>query len=102
MTTILKERMAKKKTPLPKIQPPEEGKKKRSTWIRNAIIAGTFAAIALLSVVTKEPDGVWPDSKIIITRIALLSLTTALYFFMLFWTRPNKKEEKEKAKPGKK
>lgn len=83
--------MAKKKTTPPLSLEPSEKKADKTKLIEAAMIAGTFVAIALLSVVTEGPGDTWPDWRIILTRIALLSVTSAIYFYMLLSTRTNPK-----------
>ena len=102
MATITREKMAKKKITPPAGLERLEKAPNKSQWIRAAIIAGTFAAIALLSVVTQGPGETRPDWQIILTRIALLSVTTVIYFYMLFSTRLNRKDDTQQEKPKKK
>jgi hypothetical protein len=102
MATTTKERMAKRKTPPPKTTAPEAAEKKWKKWIRPAIIFGTFASIILLSVFTQGPNDAWPSWQLILTRIAFLAVSTALYFFMLFRTQSERKKEHQKTKPKKK
>jgi len=103
MAISLKELMIKRKSPAVKPERTEAEKKKRSKQIGIAIIVATFAAIVILSIVSQgDSDGV-PEWNVIVTRVVLLSVTTAVYFFMLFRSISGGKKTEEKERPkGKK
>ena len=87
------------KKELPKEGAPNNNK---ATLIKVIIIAGTFAAIAALSIVTKGPNNGWPSAGVIAARIVLLSACTVVYFWMLYHTRASRQNEKQKTQTGKK
>lgn len=90
--------MAKKQTLPEKIEPTNN----KSKLIKTLIIAGTFAAIATLSIVTQGPGDGWPSAGVVAVRIVLLSACTAIYFWMLYHTRASRQNEKQKPQTGKK
>ncbi len=90
--------MAKKK-PEPEKPAKKEPVKNRSKIIKALIIGGTFAAIAILSIITQGPGGARPAPGVIAMRILLLSVCSALYFWMLYYTQSSR--QNDKGKPGK-
>lgn len=94
--------MAKKKIITQKAGETGEPSEKKVTWIRIAMLLGTFGAIVLLSIITRGPHGSSPAANVIFMRILLLSVTSALYFFMLYHTHANGKAERNKQKRDKK
>jgi hypothetical protein len=89
--------MAKKA--LPEKSEPANNK---APLIKIIIIAGTFGAIAALSIITRGPNDGWPSLGVIAARIVLLSACTVVYFWMLYHTRASRQNEKQKPQTGKK
>lgn len=90
--------IAKKKAP-----PEVAGKNNnRGTLIKALIIGGTFAAIAILSIVTQGPGDGWPGAGVVALRIILLSACALVYFWMLYHTRARRQNDEQKSQPGKK
>lgn len=87
-----------KKT-IPEKTEPRNGK---ARLIKALIIAGTFLAVAALSIVTRGPDDGWPSPGVIAARIVLLSGCTVVYFGMLYYTRASRQNQKPKQLSGKK
>ena len=98
--------MAKKKSPPKKVEKKPEPEIEKnggsSGLIKILIIAGTFFAIAALSIVTKGLDNNWPSVNVVAIRIVLLSLCTVVYFLMLYRTRASRQNEGPKPQTGKK
>jgi len=80
---------------------PEAGNNK-GKLIKVLIIAGTFIAIVVLSIVTQGPGSGWPAMSVIAIRIALLSLCTVIYFLMLYYTQASRAKDTQKPQTGKK
>jgi hypothetical protein len=70
-------------------------KNNRGKLIQALIVVGTFAALAVLSIVTQGPHDTRPSAKVVIVRIVLLSVLTALYFAMLYYTMGNHRGKKK-------
>ena len=79
---------------------PEAGNNK-GKLIKMLIIAGTFLAIAVLSIVTQGQGGGWPAASVIAIRIALLSLCTVIYFLMLYYTQASRAKDTERERIAK-
>ena len=111
--------MAKKKHPVkkhpvkkpspekPSVRKPEqkiepEAETASGGLIKMLIIVGTFAAILLLSIITKGADDGWPSAGVIGARIVLLSACAAIYFGMLYYTRASRRNEEPKPQAAKK
>ena len=77
--------------------PPDKTRQKnnRGKLIQALIVAGTFAAIVLLSIVTKGPNDARQTTNVIIVRIVLLAGLTVLYFVMLYYTMGNHRGKKK-------
>jgi hypothetical protein len=89
--------------PVPeKVAPGPEPANGRATLIKTIIIVGTFAAIAILSIITQGAGNARPGIGIIAARIVLLSACTALYFVMLYRTRVSRRNEEQKRRTAKK
>jgi hypothetical protein len=93
--------MAKKVLPEVLPETNEQGNNK-STPIKALIVAGTFLAIATLSVVTRGLNDARPSAGVIAVRIALLSACTVVYFGMLYHTRASRLKDKKEPATGKK
>ncbi|UCD59130.1 MAG: hypothetical protein JSV16_08585 [Candidatus Hydrogenedentota bacterium] len=74
----------------------------RNKLVKALIIGGTFAAIAILSIVTRSPGNAWPSLTVVAIRIVLLSACTAVYFWMLYRTKTNRQNDKQKPQAGRK
>ena len=74
----------------------------KGALIKAIIIAGTFAAIAILSIITRGANDGSPSAGVIAARIVLLSACTVVYFGMLYYTRTSRQNEKQKPVAGKK
>lgn len=90
--------MAKTKT-IP--QNVEQKTSERGRLYQILIIAGTFIAIVVLSVVARGPGGEWPGPGVVAIRIALLSFFTVVYFWMLYHTRVSRERENHKPRDEK-
>ncbi len=84
--------------------PPDKPKQKnnRGKLIQALIVAGTFAAIVALSIVTGGPHDTRPSTNVIVVRIVLLAGLTVLYFVMLYYTMGNHRSKKKDSQPDKK
>ncbi|GAB4350139.1 MAG: hypothetical protein Kow0099_33540 [Candidatus Abyssubacteria bacterium] len=86
--------MAKVK-PIPaKVEPQPNSQAKLIQWL---IIGGTFAAIVILSVVAKGPEGEPPGVVTVAIRIVSLSVLSLIYFWMLYHTRAGREKDAKKA-----
>jgi len=86
--------------PEQKIEP--EAEAASGGLIKMLIIVGTFAAILVLSIITKGADDGWPSAGVIGARIVLLSACAAIYFGMLYHTRASRRNEKPNPEAAKK
>ena len=86
--------------PEQKIEP--EAESASGSLIKTLIIVGTFAAILVLSIITKGADDDWASASVIGARIVLLSACAAIYFGMLYYTRASRQNEKPKPQAAKK
>jgi hypothetical protein len=86
--------------PEQKIEP--EAETASGGLIKMLIIGGTFAAILLLSIITKGADDGWPSAGVVGARIVLLSACAAIYFGMLYHTRASRRNEKPNPQAAKK
>ncbi len=85
--------MAKLKPVPEKTEQQPNGRSKLIQWL---IIAGTFAAIVILSVVAKGPQGESPGAITVAIRIVSLSILSLVYFWMLYYTRSSRRKDATK------
>ncbi|RJP67227.1 MAG: hypothetical protein C4532_14955 [Candidatus Abyssobacteria bacterium SURF_17] len=74
----------------------------RGKLIKALIIAGTFAGIVLLSLLSRVPGGELPSVSVVLLRTALLSVCTLVYFWMLYYMQASNRNGKQKSRGDRK